>query len=248
MLAQQGRGSSGLPRGSAKLDGRAGCAVLAYDGMVHLYEELPRLRMRMVNEAVDRQHWSDGDSDSLAPLHKLVALHGLGVLLKQSVDELPVFAADRPVHPDILREYGMLHNVPGQPGEVAVVIHGNVGVVAVGAEVGVDRSEGRVPALSAGDDVLVGVAVDVGVLRRYGCLLEGEIDVLALTGGPAGADGQQSAEGRLYAADLGRDLVGRHAWSRSVVAVGNHHARRGLGYEVAAAVAGVGAGLAEGRD
>ena len=126
VLAEQGRRSSGLPRGSAKLHGRAGCAVLAYDGMVHLHEELPRLRMRMVNEAVDRQHGGDRDADALAPLHKLVALHGLGVLLKQSVDELPVFAADRPVHPDILREYGMLHNVPGQPGEVAVVVHGNV--------------------------------------------------------------------------------------------------------------------------
>ena len=209
----------------------------AYDGMVHLDEELPRLRMWMVNEAVDRQNGGDRDADALAPLHKLVALHGLGVLLKQSVDELPVFAADRPVHPDILREYGMLHNVPGQPGEVAVVVHGNVCVVAVGAEVGVHSSEGGVPALPAGDDVLVGVAVDVGVLRRYGGLLEGEIDVLAPAGGPAGADGQQSAEGRLYAADLGRDLVGRHAGPRTVVAVGNHHARCRLGYEVAAAVA-----------
>ena len=34
----------------------------------------------------------------------------------------------------------------------------------------------------------------------------------------------------------------------TVVAVGNHHAGGRLGYEVAAAVAGVGAGLAEGRD
>ena len=103
-------------------------------------------------------------------------------------------------------------------------------------------------ALPAGDDVLVGVAVDVGVLRRYGGLLEGEIYVLATAGGPAGADGQQSAKGRLYAADLSRDLVGRHAWARTVVPVGNHHAGGRLGYEVAAAIAGVGAGLAEGRD
>ena len=50
------------------------------------------------------------------------------------------------------------------------------------------------------------------------------------------------------AADLGRYLVGGHAWPRTVVAVGNHHARRGLGYEVAAAVAGVRSGLAEWRD
>ena len=69
MLAQQGRRSSGLPRGSPKLDGRAGCAVPAYDGMVHLHEELPRFRMGMVNEAVDRHNGGDWDADALAPLH-----------------------------------------------------------------------------------------------------------------------------------------------------------------------------------
>ena len=37
----------------------------------------------------------------------------------------------------------MFHDVPGQPGEVAVVVHGNVGVGSIGAEVGVDRSEGE---------------------------------------------------------------------------------------------------------
>ena len=72
--------------------------------------------------------------------------------------------------------------------------------------------------------------------------------MLPAAGGPPRADGQQRAKGRLHAADLGRDLVGGHAGTRAVVAVGYHHAGRRLSDEVAAAIAGVGAGLAEGRD
>ena len=129
VLAQQRGGPSGLPGGRAHADGRAGGAVRADDGVLHLHEELPRLRPG--DDAQSRRRSARGVTGMpmrWPRLNKLVALHRLRVLLDIGVDKLPVVSPDAPVQPHLVRENGVVHNLPGQPREMPIVIHGNVGV------------------------------------------------------------------------------------------------------------------------